>query len=147
MNFESLYNKKEYSDFQIIDNFGTTIYLHKILLISNSFFKTYFESQFNTNNKMKVDNIEIANIILKYLYTDRFEPKSLELEYHMELLNLANMWLVENFILLELEYIKKKIDNIFDKDFSIYFDFSRLLDTLTNESKYKNTIDSIKEEI
>lgn len=71
---QTAHNDPTHSDFQMMafeNGQKHTLYLHKIILMSRPFFKTFFETTMGNPDKsvMEVDDIEIARYLTKYIYT------------------------------------------------------------------------------
>lgn len=75
--FKSLFNSPEFSDMQI-EVEGRTIYVHKIVLMRNVYFKTFLTSSNQwkeiKENKVTFEECEyrLVYLFLLYLYTDEF---------------------------------------------------------------------------
>ncbi len=112
---KSFYNKNEFSDFYVYDSDNNKIYLHKIILSKNEFFKNYFTSTFNDIKiNFKVENLWAASVLLRYVYgyslnlscnldfIDRenfdFEIDSEKINDYIELLYLSRMWLMDDYV-------------------------------------------------
>jgi hypothetical protein len=117
-NHESIiasYNKPELSDCIITDIHNTkTIYVNSFILrISSKYFNAYFNTQLSSNkSRIIVDNIKIAEIVIKYFYLyqhpfinlynieilDDIEHYKIIITEFFQIVELANMWLVSNNI-------------------------------------------------
>lgn len=101
----SLYNNKESSDFQIIDKLGNILYLHKLILSKNDFFKTYFASPLS-RLQYEVCDINIVHPLLYYIYTGKlFTIDKIILKNFMDLCIFSQMWFLDELIDNQFRYL------------------------------------------
>lgn len=147
------FNKKQYSDIQIIlnDNTSDVIFVSKLILSSQS---EYFNNLFSTNmvdsNKniieFKYIDYNIGFNVLKYMYTkninDIIHEKNNENIIHklLEIYKISDMWLMKKLSSYIINILVKNISisNIYDLlAFSDNYDLNDLKNVLFNFVKKK----------
>jgi len=86
-----IYNQKEFSDFQIKCSDKETIYLHKVILCKNPFFKEKFLDLKLKELKVNFDS-NSAHIIFNYMYSSNIELNELNLPQTLSLLLVSNLF-------------------------------------------------------
>lgn len=120
----TLHNDPVQSDFQMtgLDENGQrqTLYLHKVIMMSRPFFKTYFETTIGDKNKsvMEVEDITIATVLTKYIYTESITPLSNEnpMEALIDYTHLAMMWQLFDY----RDAMMGILCNLLDKQIKLY---------------------------
>jgi hypothetical protein len=141
MSNESAFNNKMFSDFTIENSSKTEIlYLHKIILSSNEYFKVLFSDLFKDVNKLYFDNINIPKLLTYYIYAkdinNLISINEVKFNELMLLLSLADEWLMFDYIKVIIdEYVKindLKIDELIE--------ISRYYENVFNIDKVRNII-------
>lgn len=112
------YNDRATSDFQIRSRDGLrTIYLHKRVLSTDFFTNFFVDNKDEHNLVMEVDNIEIADTVMRSYYTgSALELRKGNVERFMEIAKVIHLWEMPNFIKLKLlEYMKDNLKSILSK--------------------------------
>lgn len=131
-----IYNKKEYSDFQIIGSNNEKLYLHKCILTMIPFFDTYFNTKIgNKKDEMVVDNFEAYNFVLYYIYNN----DELDYTYRLDL----NMYIdiVKITEMLELKKLKSLLFDYLSLYYKYYLDtnieIAELLYLFFNDQEFR----------
>lgn len=99
-----LHNKPLLSDFTLVDDAGSKLHLHKLILYSSPYFQHFFESGVTTDkSQTKVHSVEVARLLTSYLYTGVFTvPPSITASEFIDLCDLTEMWCLSSDIKLYL---------------------------------------------
>ncbi|KAG1047324.1 hypothetical protein G6F43_010223 [Rhizopus delemar] len=97
LEFSSLLNNQEFSDFVIIPSNGQALYVHQVILIARwpHFRNMYKSGMLESEQKRLVvpERYEVMLAFLKYLYSDTLDPEE-SCAVICDLLALANMYLM-----------------------------------------------------
>jgi len=116
---KSLFNQQTLSDFVLIDDKGKKLYLHKLILYVNPYFKQFFESAVTADkSQMKVNSFEAAERLVWYLYTGEFVmPEHFEPSDFVDLCDLVEMWQLPKSIKESLfQYLESRWQTILNVD-------------------------------
>ena len=124
---QSLYDTKDYSDFKLYEAEGSfydenVIYLHKMILVSNPYFKSFFESAVCADkSKMQVESIVAANDLASYIYGSEFNiDLHIEPNQFLALVRLTEQWLMPKEILAaEFHYLYGNWKSFLETDISL----------------------------
>lgn len=119
---KSLWNNQTLSDFMLVDKDGKKVYLHKLIMYNNPFFKMFFESTVGTDkSKMKVDNIGLVEPLTMFFYTGNFfMPEKINPDDFISLCDLVEMWYLTktNIMFYMFKYLYNHLGDILDHDIS-----------------------------
>ena len=104
------YNNPQYSDFQFVDENGSKLYLHKVILAQLDYFATFFNSGIGNNKDiMVVDDLLNAGVVIKNLY-DKVTIEGIPFYDVIEQLTLIDMWVIDKEVLQKYySYMEKHL--------------------------------------
>jgi hypothetical protein len=113
------FNNELFSDFIIENDNGTEVlYLHKIILQSNEYFKLLFSNNFKKVDKLCFNNLDIPRMLIYYIYVKKVNIKVEDLHFDelIIILTLAHEWLMNDYVNVivngYLHFITPNIDQL-----------------------------------